>query len=100
MKVGVKYCGGCNVSYDRGEMVGKLRTEFPGVEFVNAEDEVGRNPDLVLVVCGCDSVCAAHGHLAGRRGKIPVASAKDFDRVREFLKNADRQCVAKKDHVK
>ena len=29
MKVGIKYCGGCNPRYDRGEFVSKLLAAHP-----------------------------------------------------------------------
>ncbi|MCC8109390.1 MAG: hypothetical protein LIQ30_10200 [Planctomycetes bacterium] len=83
--VAVKYCGGCNCSYDRVAMVGELREQFPAVNFRNAEGGDESDPDLVLVICGCPSVCAAHSHLDAKHGKIFTASAKDFAAVREKL---------------
>lgn len=85
MVIAVKYCGGCNVSYDRGAMIDRVRREFPAATIVNAESQDGAVPDLVLVVCGCSSVCAAHAHLDGKQGKIVTACEGDFDRVREIL---------------
>lgn len=84
MVIAVKYCGGCNVGYDRVAMVGRIRREFPEAEVVNAEGMDGE-ADLVLVVCGCSSVCAAHSHLDGRHGKIITAGEKDFAVIRERL---------------
>lgn len=86
MVVAVKYCGGCNCGYDRGAMVESLRREFPAAAFTNAESQDGIHPDLVLVVCGCSSACAAHEHLTGRRGKMIAASAADFEAIRERLR--------------
>lgn len=85
MVIAVKYCGGCNSSYDRGAMVGRIRREFPVATIVNAEDQDGA--DLVLVVCGCPSVCAAHSHLNGKQGKIITACENDFAAVHSFLEN-------------
>ncbi|MDR1745507.1 MAG: hypothetical protein LBS30_07125 [Planctomycetota bacterium] len=82
----VKYCGGCNSSYDRPAMVERIRREFPGVSVANAESRDGEgSPDLVLVVCGCGCVCASHSHLDGMHGKVVVACEGDFARVREAL---------------
>lgn len=85
MVIAVKYCGGCNVSYDRGAMIDRVRREFPDATIVNAESQDGVEPDLVLVVCGCSSVCAAHAHLDGKQGKIVTACEGDFARVHEKL---------------
>ena len=53
MKVGIKYCGGCNPRYDRVAAVNQLKREFPQVEFVSASG----NPDcdivfVVWLLCG------------------------------------------------
>lgn len=85
MRVAVKYCGGCNCTYDRGKMVELLRKEFPQISIVNAENEAGSNPDLVLVICGCSSVCATHQHLDGKFGKFITASETDFTAIRDAI---------------
>ena len=50
LKVGIKYCGGCNPYYDRVALVKRIENRLQGkVEFVSAaNDEV----DLVLAVEG------------------------------------------------
>lgn len=85
MLVGVKYCGGCNASYDRSGMVEWLRQEFPSITIVNAENEAGRDPDLVLVVCGCACVCASHEHLNAKHGKYFTACETDFKSIRKAI---------------
>lgn len=86
MVLAVKYCGGCQASYDRVAMVERIRREFPSITVVSAEgrDEEAK-ADLVLVVCGCSAVCAAHSHLEGRHGKVVTACEGDFDRVHEAI---------------
>ena len=51
MKIGLKYCGGCNPNYERSDIVKRARNEYPSVTFepYRVEDEY----DLVLVICGC-----------------------------------------------
>jgi hypothetical protein len=54
-RVGLKYCGGCNPSYERVEYVEALREAAGGrIEWVSA-DEGGFSS--LLVVCGCDKQC-------------------------------------------
>lgn len=31
MKIGIKYCGGCNPRYDRNQEVEKLKKNFPSI---------------------------------------------------------------------
>jgi hypothetical protein len=56
LKVGIKYCGGCNPYYDRVALVKRIETRLAGkVEFVAAAH---KQIDLVLAVEGCNTACA------------------------------------------
>ncbi len=56
LKIGVKYCGGCNPGYDRVALVTQLEKRLRGkVVFVPAENS---DADLILAVQGCDTACA------------------------------------------
>jgi len=55
LKIGVKFCGGCHVAYDRMDAFSRIKEELKGeAEFVSYDDE---GADLVLVVMGCPSAC-------------------------------------------
>jgi len=56
VKVGLKYCGGCNPEYDRVALVRHIEESLQGrVAFVTPESEgVG----LILAVEGCSTTCA------------------------------------------
>lgn len=82
MRVGVKYCGGCNPHYDRLVIERKLREEFPEVEVVRGDDP---EVDVVAVVCGCFVAGASHAQLQGKLGKIVMRQAADFDELRRLL---------------
>ena len=87
MRVGVKYCGGCNPRYDRGALVRRLAAEFPGCAFGPAEGPM----DFVLVVCGCARACAEHAALRPRLGdghKFIVTDAAEYGMLCERLKAA------------
>ncbi len=56
IRIGVRYCGGCNPRYDRVALVQRLQAFFPEQEFVPAES--GGSYPAVLVVCGCTARCA------------------------------------------
>ena len=51
MKIGVKYCGGCNSRYDRTKQVAKLIQQFPTHTFTYQPDQ--EVCDICLLVCGC-----------------------------------------------
>lgn len=55
MKIGVKFCGGCHVAYDRMEAFNRIKEALKGeAEFVSYDDE---ESDLILVIMGCPSAC-------------------------------------------
>jgi 4-hydroxybutyrate CoA-transferase len=82
MKIGIKYCGGCNPRYDRRKFVEDLIDSCRNSIFEPAnENELY---DLVLVVCGCFSGCAEHEHLNGRN-KLILTSEKDFSRAMKMI---------------
>ena len=56
LKVGIKYCGGCNPYYDRMALVKRIERRLQGkIEIVALEhDQI----DMVLAVVGCSTACA------------------------------------------
>lgn len=58
MKIGIKFCGGCNPRYDRGayarSLVTTLQKGGDTVEIVKTQQYY----DLVYVICGCGVACA------------------------------------------
>lgn len=83
MRIGVKYCGGCNPHYDRVAFVKKLELDFPKYRFVAAQ---AGNTDFILVVCGCKAACARHRELSGRYGKRIVTGEEERDALKAHLK--------------
>jgi hypothetical protein len=58
IKIGLKYCGGCNPEYDRVAVVRHIEERLQGtVEFVEPEPE-NETIELILAVEGCGTACA------------------------------------------
>ena len=56
LKVGIKYCGGCNSYYDRVALVERIADRLAGkVEIVPLDHG---QIDLVVAVEGCSTACA------------------------------------------
>jgi len=56
LKVGIKYCGGCNPYYDRVALVKLIESRLrEKVEFVPLESA---RADFILAVEGCKTCCA------------------------------------------
>lgn len=56
MRIGIKFCGGCNPFYDRCSRVSKFREANPGHEYVISDTSAVC--DIWMVVCGCSRRCA------------------------------------------
>ena len=56
LRVGIKYCGGCNPEYDRVDLVEQIRKSLEGkVSFVPIEN---KQIDIILAVQGYKTACA------------------------------------------
>ena len=58
MKVGIKYCGGCNPRYDRAAFVSRLLPAHP--EWDTEYSQEGVHYDRLYVKCGCTSCFASY----------------------------------------
>jgi len=78
VKVGLKYCGGCNPEYDRVALVRYIEESLQSkVAFVTPESEgVG----LILAVEGCSTACADLTAFQGMEIRIitGIEEAKGF----------------------
>ena len=70
MKIGIKYCGGCNPKFDRMAFARRLKEAFGHgeVQAVNSDDVF----DCVAVVCGCPVACASLRDINTRKGFVIV----------------------------
>jgi 4-hydroxybutyrate CoA-transferase len=78
MIVRVKYCGGCNASYDRTALARRIQEAFPSISFVRADEAHEDERDFALAVCGCPVKCADYKDFQGALGKFVVASQGGF----------------------
>jgi len=53
-KVAVKYCGGCNPTFDRKKIVSQIEKKFEIKTELYNENGI---PDILLIVNGCKSEC-------------------------------------------
>lgn len=75
MKIGIKYCGGCNPGYDRKKLVEKLMSEHLEVTFEIARENILY--DIVVVINGCRRACSEHESLKGV-DKLLINSENDY----------------------
>ncbi len=78
IRVRVKYCGGCNPSYDRVALVEALKERLSGrVVLVTDDREIAG----VLAVQGCDTACADVSAFEGK----PIFFLTDPAQVGGFI---------------
>jgi hypothetical protein len=56
LKIGIKYCGGCNPEYDRVGLVRHIKEKLKGSGVSFSYES--READLVVAVQGCETACA------------------------------------------
>jgi hypothetical protein len=68
VKVGLKYCGGCNPEYDRVALVRCIEESLQGrVKFVSPE---GEGVGFILAVEGCSTACADLSAFQGKEIRV------------------------------
>ena len=88
-RIGVKYCGGCNPTYERVEMVEKIQFRF-GDEFLfhRHREQEG---DFLILVSGCPRACADQ---SSDQRIVPTYSATgkhDFETLIDWLTTLDEK---------
>jgi len=62
-RIGLKYCGGCNPTYDRVEYVHQIRKAAGNrIEWVSLD---AGDFSTLVVVCGCDKQCVEMAEYEG-----------------------------------
>ncbi|MEE0772381.1 MAG: hypothetical protein UIJ87_04280 [Anaerovoracaceae bacterium] len=58
MRCGVKFCGGCNPRFERGEVYRNIKDTIKNIDFSHASED--EEYDILLVIGGCSSCCASY----------------------------------------
>lgn len=88
MRIGIKFCGGCNSTYQRRECVDKLKQRFPEHTYFligNKEESEIVEGELLLVVCGCRASCVSGEKWGYFTERMVITCMKDFVEVEHFL---------------
>lgn len=86
MTCGVKFCGGCNPRYDRGDALNTIKKHFAGkVDFVIAQE--GHTYDCLLIIGGCTNCCASFKQYSWKTQYIKMWDKEHFDSVVEAIEN-------------
>lgn len=83
MKIGLKYCGGCNPQYPRKEMVQRL-IECAGSSTHFEHAKVNKFYDLLLLIGGCNNCCVNPSRYASQH-IIPTKDPSDFKHALTYI---------------
>ena len=85
MKVGVKFCGGCNPRYDRGACLRKIREQLNDVIWVTGkQDEIC---DYWLLICGCQRGCIRSEDFTASKKILKLESPMDFMKAKQLIQD-------------
>ncbi|MGM9648805.1 MAG: hypothetical protein ACI3XY_02395 [Butyricicoccaceae bacterium] len=82
LKCTVKFCGGCNPKYERGDAYAAIRSALSGIaEFSLPQD--GEHYDALLIITGCTAceydyaeICADHRIRCSDSSDVPSVIAR------------------------
>lgn len=83
MNIGVKFCGGCNPTYERGAAYRRYREQFP--EHLYEIVVPGKTYDRILVICGCEKACLREYRETAAKEYLIFTKRNDFDQEYPFL---------------
>lgn len=84
-RVGIKYCGGCNPSYERVVFVERMKDLFGNYFLFLSPQE--SNLDLLIFVSGCLRACALVENDPKTLPYFSVAQEEDFENLVSILKS-------------
>ena len=80
MKIGIKYCGGCNPIYDRASIVSDLE-KYISKDISIEPAKQGIVYELVVILCGCSRACASYYNYEFKYEKICITCENDNNKI-------------------
>lgn len=90
-KVGIKYCGGCNPSYERVEIVERIQKKFKNRFLFLLNKEPGSEIELLVLINGCQRACALSALNSPTLPHFSVTKEGDFENLKLFLKSFEEK---------
>lgn len=92
LRIGIKYCGGCNSSYDRKKLASRLIEALEdGCDFELVSESTIY--DLIVIICGCANCCASYEKYVSILGKVFISNEKDYDRFLLEINNTMKKVL-------
>ncbi|MCJ7748527.1 MAG: hypothetical protein MUP27_12390 [Desulfobacterales bacterium] len=88
-KVGIKYCGGCNPSYERVEMIQQVQSLLKYRFTFSIHDQ--QDLDIMLLVSGCPRACANKNSNHPEVPSRSIVGETDFKSLIDWLVALDEK---------
>ncbi len=82
-RTGVKFCGGCHISYDRSDALQKIMSASTCI-YENVKDDT--EYDNLLVLCSCTSRCAEFRQYKVKYHTIVLDAYPEETKIKEIGK--------------
>jgi hypothetical protein len=88
-KIGVKYCGGCNPSYERVEMIQQVQSILKDRFIFSIHDQ--QDLDIMVLVNGCPRACADKNSNHPGVPSRSIVGESDFNGLIDWLAAFDEK---------
>jgi hypothetical protein len=88
-KIGVKYCGGCNPSYERVEMIQQVQSILKDRFIFSIHDQ--QDLDIMVLVNGCPRACADKNSNHQEVPSRSIVGESDFNGLIDWLAAFDEK---------
>lgn len=85
MKCGVRFCGGCNPRFERGEVFRNFQKEITNIVFSHAVE--GEAYDILLVIGGCTACCASYEQFDVKGQVYKIWDPSQVEKIKSELMN-------------
>jgi len=83
LKAAIKFCGGCNPRYDRGEAYNKIRQIFEN-KIIFSLPEDGEKYDVLLIISGCTGCEYSYDEIAADN-RLYLNQPEKFEKIVDEL---------------
>jgi hypothetical protein len=88
-RVGIRYCGGCNPSYERVEMIQQVESSLKDRFIFSVNDQ--QDLDIMVFVCGCPRACANKNSNHPEVPSRSIIGESDFKSLIDWLEGLDEK---------
>jgi len=87
--VGIRYCGGCNPSYERVEMIQEIQSLLGDRFIFSLHDQ--KDSDIMILVSGCPRACANRNSSDLEVPSRSIVAENDFESLIQWLTAFDQK---------